>query len=89
MQQGSWKGAAIASALVTMLASGVALAEEKADKSTSSAVKCNGTNDCKGKGGCKSAKNDCKGHNGCKGHSFSMEKSAKECTDKGGSVAKL
>lgn len=89
MQQGSLKGAAIASALLTMFACGAAQAEDKADKSTSSAVKCNGSNDCKGKGGCKSAKNDCKGHNGCKGQSFSMEKNAKDCTTKGGSVAKM
>ncbi len=49
-------------------------------------VKCNGTNDCKGKGNCQSAKNDCKGENACKGQSFTMTKSAKECTDKGGTI---
>jgi hypothetical protein len=86
MHQGSLKGAAIASALVAMFVGGVARAEDKADKSTSHAVKCNGANDCKGKGGCKSAKNDCKGKNGCKGQGFTAEPSAKECAAKGGST---
>ena len=37
--------------------------------------------DCKGK-------NDCKGHNGCKGQGFTVEPSAKACSDKGGTVVK-
>lgn len=28
---------------------------------------CSGKNDCKGKGGCKTAEHDCKGKNECKG----------------------
>jgi hypothetical protein len=87
MYKATLKGAAIASALVSMFASGSVLAQDKADKSTSHMVKCNGSNDCKGHGGCKSAKNDCKGHNGCKGQSFTMEAGAKECAAKGGSAA--
>jgi hypothetical protein len=83
----SARGAAIACVLATMFAGGVAHAGEKADKAGSSAVKCMGTNSCKGKGNCKSAKNDCKGHNACKGQSFTMEQRAKDCTDKGGTVA--
>jgi hypothetical protein len=84
MHQGSLKGAAIASALVAMFAAGSASAEDKADKSGSTAVKCNGANDCKGHGSCKSAKNDCKGKNGCKGQGFTMEANAKACASKGG-----
>jgi hypothetical protein len=87
MQSGTLKGAAIAGALAAMFAGGIAHAEGKMDKATSSAVKCNASNDCKGKGGCKSAKNDCKGQNACKGQSFTMESSAKACTAKGGSMA--
>lgn len=87
MKNGTLKGAAIAGALTALFASGVAQAEDKADKAGSHAVKCNGANDCKGKGGCKSAKNDCKGKNGCKGEGFSMESSAKDCAAKGGKVA--
>lgn len=86
MKRISLKGAAIAGAMAALFANGVAQAAEKADKATTKMVKCNGTNDCKGKGGCKSAKNDCKGHNACKGESYTMTKSEKDCTDKGGTV---
>jgi hypothetical protein len=87
MQHGTLKGAAIAGALAAMFAAGSARAEHKDDKASTSAVKCNASNDCKGKGGCKSAKNDCKGQNACKGQSFTMAKSAKECAAKGGTMA--
>jgi uncharacterized membrane protein len=80
-------GAAVASALGSLLAGGLAHADEKAGKTAEKAVKCAGVNDCKGKGSCKSAKNDCKGQNACKGQSFAMV-SAKDCTDKGGKVEK-
>jgi hypothetical protein len=83
----STKGAAIACVLAAMFAGGIAYAEEKAEKAGSNAVKCMGTNSCKGKGNCSSAKNDCKGENACKGQSYTMERSAKDCTDKGGTVA--
>ena len=83
----STKGAAIACVLAAMFAGGVAHAGEKAEKAGSNAVKCMGTNSCKGKGNCSSAKNDCKGENACKGQSYTMERSAKDCTDKGGTVA--
>jgi hypothetical protein len=49
-------------------------------------VKCQGINTCKGKGGCKTADNACKGQNGCKGKGWTMAKSEKDCTKKGGSV---
>lgn len=78
-------GAAVASALGSLLASGVAYAGEKEGKTSEKTVKCVGVNDCKGKGSCKSAKNDCKGQNACKGQSFA-EVSEKACLDKGGKV---
>jgi uncharacterized membrane protein len=78
-------GAAVASALGSLLASGVAYAGQKEGKTSEKTVKCVGVNDCKGKASCKSAKNDCKGQNGCKGQSFA-EMTEKECREKGGKV---
>ncbi len=78
-------GAAVASALGSLLATGVAYAGEKEGKTSEKTVKCVGVNDCKGKGSCKSAKNDCKGQNACKGQSFA-ELTAKACIEKGGKV---
>jgi uncharacterized membrane protein len=80
-------GAAVASALGSLLVSGVAYAGEKQGKTAEKTVKCLGVNDCKGKGSCKSAKNDCKGENACKGQSFT-ELTKKECRAKGGKVEK-
>jgi len=81
-------GVAVASALGSLLASGVASAQEKQEKegkTSEKTVKCVGVNDCKGKGSCKSAKNDCKGQNACKGQSFS-QLTEKACHEKGGKV---
>lgn len=85
MKNGAMKGVAIAGALATLLAPAVAFAGKAGE---GKAVHCNGTNDCKGKGNCKGSSHDCKGQNDCKGQSFTEEKSAKDCTDKGGTVAK-
>ena len=76
-------GAAVASALGSLLASGVAYAAEKEGKTAEKTVRCTGVNDCKGKGSCKSAKNDCKGQNACKGQGFT-ETTAKDCKVAGG-----
>jgi len=78
-------GAAVASALGSLLASGIAYAAEKEGKTAEKTVKCVGVNDCKGKGTCKSAKNDCKGQNACKGQSFA-DLTQKACLEKGGKV---
>ena len=82
----SIKGAVVASAVMSMLSAGAAFAGDKAAKEGGAAVKCQGANDCKGKGGCKSAANECKGKNGCKGQGVTSVKSEKDCTDKGGKV---
>jgi hypothetical protein len=79
------KGAVIASAMVSMFAAGTVFA---ADAAKDAGVKCQGANACKGTGSCKTAKNDCAGKNGCKGQGVTATKSEKECTDKGGTVAK-
>jgi hypothetical protein len=44
-------------------------------------VKCEGGNECKGKGACKTAKNECSGKNACKGQGYVEAKDAKACTD--------
>jgi len=85
VKHGAMKGVAIAGALATLLAPAVAFAGKAGQ---GKAVHCNGTNDCKGKGNCKGSSHDCKGKNDCKGQSFTSEKSAKDCTEKGGTVAK-
>jgi uncharacterized membrane protein len=80
------KGAVIAAALGSMLASGGAIAKEKEKKASTNAVKCAGINECKGHGSCASANNACKGQNGCKGQGVTDVKNDKECSDKGGKV---
>jgi len=85
MKNGMLKGVAIAGALATLMAPAVAFAAKgKAAKG----VMCEGTNDCKGKGNCKSAAHDCKGKNDCKGQSFTMAKNTKDCEAKGGKASK-
>ncbi|MEJ7599927.1 MAG: hypothetical protein WKG01_18620 [Kofleriaceae bacterium] len=49
-------------------------------------VHCQGVNDCKGKGACKSTANACAGQNGCKGKGFVDIASEDECKTKGGTV---
>ena len=65
-------GAAVASALGSLLASGVAFAADKGGKTAEKTVKCVGVNDCKGQ-------------NGCKGQGFT-EMTEKACLQKGGTV---
>ena len=80
------KGAVIATAVAGMfiarsvLAQAYRNAEELAAK-----VHCEGVNECKGKGSCKSAGNACSGKNDCKGKGW-IAMSAEECKAKGGTV---
>ena len=48
-------------------------------------VRCQGINECKGKGACNTAKNACSGQNSCKGQGW-INSTEKECKDKGGKV---
>lgn len=80
------KGLMVATAVAALVVGGD-LAAQAQTKAGGDTVKCTGINECKGKGGCKSAMNDCKGKNECKGKSFMETKSAAECTQKGGKVA--
>lgn len=80
------KNAVLASAVASMFLAGAAQAKGKANKKTSSVVKCAGINECKGHGSCSGADNSCKSQNECKGKGWQETKSAKACTDQGGSV---
>ena len=77
------KGAMVAAAVAGLF---TAAAPTIASAKAGGKVSCTGVNDCKGKGGCKSASNDCKGKNGCKGKGWT-KMSEKDCTTKGGTVA--
>lgn len=79
------KGAVVAAAVCSMFAAGAARAAEKT-KDMPKVVQCAGINSCKGQGSCAGADNSCKAQNSCKGKGWSETKSAKECTDKGGTV---
>lgn len=79
------KSFVVAGAAALLIISGAVIA--RADDSAGAAqVKCMGVNACKGQGACATAKNDCKGKNGCKGQGMMHMSSAKDCTDKGGTV---
>ena len=83
----NWKSAVMASAVAAMFAAQAAHAgDAEAPKTAAKGVKCSGINSCKGKGGCAGAENSCKGQNGCKGKGWTMAKSEKACTSKGGTV---
>ncbi len=77
------RGAAVAAAVCSMFAAGVARAEEKPKEG---AVQCAGINACKGQGSCAGADNACKAQNSCKGKGWVETASAKACVDKGGKV---
>ena len=82
------KGKLMAAAVAGLFTTAVPFIALAGDAKDEAKVKCEGGNACKGKGGCKSAANDCAGKNGCKGKSYTMTKSAEECTKAGGKVAK-
>ena len=79
------KGAVVAAAVCSMFAAGAAQAAEKS-KDMPKVTQCSGINSCKGQGSCAGADNSCKAQNSCKGKGWVETKSAKECTDKGGTV---
>ena len=80
------KGALIAAAVASLfVARGTFAQGEKAGKAEGAKVKCEGVNECKGKGACNGAGHDCGGKNGCKGKGW-VELSSAECKTKGGTV---
>ena len=76
------KGALVASAVAGLFAAAMPAVAHAKDAGK---VRCSGINECKGKGGCKSATSSCKGMNECKGKGV-IESSAKDCTAKKGTV---
>ena len=76
----------VATAAATLLLTGAVVA--RASDAKGGEVHCAGINSCKGTSECKTAKNECKGQNSCKGEGWVSAASAKECKEKGGTVAK-
>jgi hypothetical protein len=79
------KGLAIAAAAAALFASKVTLAGSHEGGTEAKKVKCEGVNECRGKGECGGATHDCAGKNECKGKGW-VEMSAAECKAKGGKV---
>jgi hypothetical protein len=82
------KGSAVVCALAGLIAANGCSNDKGAAKSEAKGtmtakVKCEGVNECKGHGGCKSASHGCAGQNGCKGQGF-VEMSGEDCQAKGG-----
>jgi hypothetical protein len=67
--------ASAAAALFIAGAAGTAFAQTEKSEAK---IKCEGVNECKGKGSCSSANNSCAGKNSCKGKGFEMM-TAEEC----------
>jgi hypothetical protein len=76
------RGALVAAAVAGLFAQAIPLV---ASAKEGGKVHCAGVNDCKGKGGCKSATNECKGQNGCKGKGW-VAMSEDMCKQKGGTI---
>jgi hypothetical protein len=81
------RGLVLASAVGALFTAGAVRAETPAkEKEDSKQVRCGGANACKGKSACATKTSGCMGQNACKGKGWTHEKSAKACTDKGGTV---
>jgi len=78
------KGAFIAAAVASMFIAKGVVAQEAGGKAEAK-VKCEGINECKGKGACSQAGHDCAGKNACKGKGW-VETSAADCKAKGGTA---
>ncbi len=79
------KGALVAAAVAGLFVGGQAMAGETGAAAEGAKVKCDGGNECKGKGACGTATHDCAGKNACKGKGWIMT-SAADCKAKGGTV---
>ena len=76
------KGAVIATAVAGLFLTKATLATAQEGKAEAK-VKCEGVNECKGKGACNGAGHDCAGKNACKGKGFEAMTEA-ACIDKVG-----
>lgn len=79
------KGLAIAAAAAALFVSKAVSAGSHEGAAEAKKVKCEGVNECRGKGECGGATHDCAGKNECKGKGW-VEISAEECTAKGGKI---
>ena len=77
-------GALVATAVAGMFMAGHAIAADTT-ATVAAKVKCEGVNECKGKGQCAGAAHSCAGKNECKGKGW-ITIEEKECTEKGGTV---
>ncbi len=77
------KGALIATAVASLFATRVTLAEQHQEGKKEAKVQCLGVNECKGKGACSTGDQTCAGQNACKGKGW-IPLSAEECKSKGG-----
>lgn len=84
----------LAAAAAALAVSSIAFAAENPAGSVGKAINagdkvhCYGVHSCKGNSDCKTAEHSCKGQNVCKTHGFKGV-SAKECLEKGGTIADL
>jgi uncharacterized membrane protein len=79
----SMKGAVIATAVASLFAAKVAIADHHEGGEAATKVHCEGVNECKAKGECGGAGHDCAGHNECKGKGW-ISLSDADCKAKGG-----
>ena len=85
---GGLMASAVAGLFAVSVASRVHAEETKAEPTAKADVKCEGVNECKGKGECSMGDHDCKGKNACKGKGWMKMATEKGCTDKKGTVMK-
>lgn len=84
----------LAAAAATLALSSIAFSADNPAGSVGKAINagdkvhCYGIHSCKGNSDCKTAEHSCKGQNKCGGHGFKGV-SAKECLEKGGTIADL
>jgi hypothetical protein len=87
-------GISLAAAAAALAVTSMAFAAENPAGSVGKAVNagdkvhCYGVHSCKGNSDCKTTEHACKGKNACGGHGFKAV-TAKECLDKGGTIADL
>lgn len=81
-------GMVLATAVMSLLATGSFIAGDEGKKAEEKSVKCYGINECKGHGACGApdGSHDCAGKNACKGKGWVKVENEKACTDKGGKV---
>jgi hypothetical protein len=82
------KGMIVASAVAAMFSAGAASGPAAHAAEGDKTIKCDGGNSCRGKSECATADSGCQGQNNCKGKGWIVTKTAKECEQKGGKVAK-